>query len=178
MRINVWKRMACAGLIGAVALSGCAKEKATPQDQIKLLQKIPVCDLVAKAEMEAIVGVALAEPKHDTTASASPPSCSYISASEKLSEFLSVSVMLLPTQDSDPKKAYDVFLNGAGGLLKQFPDAKIAPVEGLGSPAFWYEDLQQFYVFTPVMAFVITGRSGKSLAQANQIHTGDKQKDC
>ena len=143
-----------------VVLSGCAK-KETPQERaerlMQELKKIPVCELVTKAEIEAMLGVTFTEPSDKAPVTNAPPMCSYATASESMKDFLSVSLMLLPPADNDPKKAYDAFLNGAGGLLKAFPNIKIEPVEGFGFPAFWYEEMHQLYVFTPSVVLSVTG---------------------
>ncbi|GAK50511.1 hypothetical protein U14_01742 [Candidatus Moduliflexus flocculans] len=155
-----WNNVLCGVLMAVVGFSGCAK-KETPQERaerlMKELKKIPVCELVTKAEMETMLGVTLADPNDKAPVTSAPPMCSYVSASESMKDFLSVSIMLLPPSDNDPKKAYDAFLNGAGGLLKEFPNIKIEPVDGFGFPAFWYEEVHQLYVFTPAVVLSVTG---------------------
>jgi len=154
-----WNKVLCGALMTMVVLSGCAK-KETPQERaerlMQELKKIPVCELVTKAEMETMLGITLAEPNDKAPVASAPPMCSYVSASESMKDFLSMTIMLLPPSDSDPKQAYDAFLNGAGGLLKQFPDVKIVPVEGFGVPAFWYEEVRQLYVFTPAVVLNVS----------------------
>ncbi len=158
-----WNSLLCSVLMGAVALSGCGK-KETPQERaekaMEQLKKISACELVTKAEMEAILGVTLAEPDGKVPVTSAPPMCSYTAASENLKDFLSVTLMVLPSSDSDPKKTYDTFLNSENGLLKQIPNAKIEPVDGFGgAPAFWYGEMHQLYVFTPDIVLSVTGMS-------------------
>jgi hypothetical protein len=124
------------------------------------LMPIHACELLTKAEVEAIIGGTVEEPRQ--TFKESPKQKFWMSTCDYYSTAKSqrAGILVKNSQSSDPAKAFEAH---TASLEKALGDKyDMQAIDGIGARAAWDGSVKQLTVFEgPRMFIVTTGRPGE-----------------
>jgi hypothetical protein len=150
--ISVW----LSGLILLVTLlAGCGNGKSSPKSP-KIPDPVHVCELLTKAEAEAIIGGSVDEPqethKEDKELDHWMSMCNYYSAEKNISTGVTIMPHGRKVNGAEAFALYEADLKEGLGA-----DYKMEIVDGVGEYAGWESNMKQLTIFQgPFMIIVGT----------------------